>query len=427
VLIATDCLSEGVNLQDAFSAVVHYDLAWNPTRHEQREGRVDRFGQTSDIVRAVTVYGQDNHVDQIVLDVLLRKHEAIRKATGVSVPVPASSDTVLDAVLEQVLLNPDTPSTQLTLDLTEPLNEQWASAAEREKTNRTRYAQRTIHPDEVARELAEIRDGLGTGTDIATFTRYALTGLGAQVRDQANGTFSTDLAELPLALRETLRWLRPAGARGDQLRFHPDLPAPRGDAVLARTDSHVEALARFVLDGALDDALPEALRPARRCGVTRTSAVRARTTLLLVRCRFHLNLPTRGGDIQALVAEEARGMAFTGPPGNPAWLADEDVRTLIEASAEGNIPPDQARGFATSAVQALDELTPALDKHAHDRAAHLREAHRRVRSAYKPGGRGLTVTAQTPVDILGVYVYLPLAAASATGLPEPRRSSDGVR
>ena len=45
VLVATDCLSEGVNLQEHFQAVVHYDLAWNPTRHEQREGRVDRFGQ----------------------------------------------------------------------------------------------------------------------------------------------------------------------------------------------------------------------------------------------------------------------------------------------------------------------------------------------------------------------------------------------
>jgi SNF2 family DNA or RNA helicase len=47
VLVATDCLSEGINLQDYFDAVVHYDLSWNPTRHEQREGRVDRFGQTS--------------------------------------------------------------------------------------------------------------------------------------------------------------------------------------------------------------------------------------------------------------------------------------------------------------------------------------------------------------------------------------------
>ncbi|WP_028649417.1 C-terminal helicase domain-containing protein [Nocardiopsis sp. CNT312] len=45
VLVATDCLSEGVNLQHYFDAVVRYDLAWNPTRHDQREGRVDRYGQ----------------------------------------------------------------------------------------------------------------------------------------------------------------------------------------------------------------------------------------------------------------------------------------------------------------------------------------------------------------------------------------------
>ena len=47
VMVATDCLSEGINLQEHFDAVVHYDLSWNPTRHEQREGRVDRFGQSS--------------------------------------------------------------------------------------------------------------------------------------------------------------------------------------------------------------------------------------------------------------------------------------------------------------------------------------------------------------------------------------------
>ncbi|MBV6646978.1 MAG: DEAD/DEAH box helicase, partial [Cyclobacteriaceae bacterium] len=45
VLVATDCMSEGINLQELFTAVIHYDLPWNPNRLEQREGRVDRFGQ----------------------------------------------------------------------------------------------------------------------------------------------------------------------------------------------------------------------------------------------------------------------------------------------------------------------------------------------------------------------------------------------
>jgi superfamily II DNA/RNA helicase len=67
ILVATDCLSEGINLQESFDAVVHYDLSWNPTRHQQREGRVDRFGQRSPEVRSVLMYGANNPVDGAVL------------------------------------------------------------------------------------------------------------------------------------------------------------------------------------------------------------------------------------------------------------------------------------------------------------------------------------------------------------------------
>ena len=81
------CLSEGVNLQEHFDAVVHYDLSWNPTRHEQREGRVDRFGQKSGIVRATLLYGANNPVDGAVLEVILRKADKIREELGVPVPL----------------------------------------------------------------------------------------------------------------------------------------------------------------------------------------------------------------------------------------------------------------------------------------------------------------------------------------------------
>ncbi len=208
VLIATDCLSEGVNLQEWFQAVVHYDLAWNPTRHEQREGRVDRFGQRFPTVRAATVYGTDNGIDGIVLDVLLRKHEQIRRALGISVPVPDRSDDVVQAILEGLLLR-DSPGEQLPLafewDTTkrDSLHSDWDSAAARERRSITKYAHAGIQPDEVARELAEVRASLGTPREVAAFTEEALRSLRADVTISLNA-LRVATAALPAGLRDRL-------------------------------------------------------------------------------------------------------------------------------------------------------------------------------------------------------------------------------
>ncbi len=53
VLIATDLLSEGLNLQDA-GRVIHYDLPWSPARLAQRVGRIDRAGSAHERIETVT-------------------------------------------------------------------------------------------------------------------------------------------------------------------------------------------------------------------------------------------------------------------------------------------------------------------------------------------------------------------------------------
>ena len=125
VLVCTDCLSEGINLQEYFSAVVHYDLSWNPTRHEQREGRVDRYGQPEKQVRALTYYGSDNPIDGIVLDVLIRKHRTIRSSLGISVPVPIDADQVIEAIFEGLLLRENTGHGQSAQMLLPGLEDIW--------------------------------------------------------------------------------------------------------------------------------------------------------------------------------------------------------------------------------------------------------------------------------------------------------------
>lgn len=55
ILIATDCISEGQNLQDC-DFLVNYDIHWNPVRIIQRFGRVDRIGSTNDVIQLVNFW-----------------------------------------------------------------------------------------------------------------------------------------------------------------------------------------------------------------------------------------------------------------------------------------------------------------------------------------------------------------------------------
>ena len=51
ILLATDAASEGLDLQNHCSKLIHYEIPWNPNRMEQRNGRIDRHGQKADYVR----------------------------------------------------------------------------------------------------------------------------------------------------------------------------------------------------------------------------------------------------------------------------------------------------------------------------------------------------------------------------------------
>jgi superfamily II DNA or RNA helicase len=90
VLIATDVLSEGLNLQDA-NVVVNYEIAWNPVTLMQRIGRVDRLGSAHASVR---VY---NFIPERGLDRLLRLLERVETKLATIERLVGSDAPVLDA------------------------------------------------------------------------------------------------------------------------------------------------------------------------------------------------------------------------------------------------------------------------------------------------------------------------------------------
>jgi len=77
LLLATDAASEGLNLQRCCRRVIHVELPWNPNRMEQRNGRVDRYGQMRNPIIRYLFY--PDSPEEAVLDQLVRKVEQMAK------------------------------------------------------------------------------------------------------------------------------------------------------------------------------------------------------------------------------------------------------------------------------------------------------------------------------------------------------------
>lgn len=96
ILLATDAAAEGLNLQETARYLLHYDIPWNPSRLEQRNGRLDRHGQARDVV--IFHFASDQDDDLSFLTRVVRKVETIREDLG-------SVGEVLDAALRRRLVD----------------------------------------------------------------------------------------------------------------------------------------------------------------------------------------------------------------------------------------------------------------------------------------------------------------------------------
>ena len=81
ILIATDCLSEGQNLQDA-DMQVNFDIHWNPVRLIQRFGRIDRIGSPNDVVRCVNFWPARSFEDYLHLEERIMNRMTIMNLAG---------------------------------------------------------------------------------------------------------------------------------------------------------------------------------------------------------------------------------------------------------------------------------------------------------------------------------------------------------
>ncbi|HXN09208.1 MAG TPA: hypothetical protein VN860_06065, partial [Candidatus Acidoferrales bacterium] len=367
--------------------------------------------QSSKTVRALMVYGEDNPVDGAVLRVILRKAEKIRKELGVAVPVPTDNNKIVEAIMKAVLFQAggrQSPSSQMRLDLGEAeaeVDDAWKVAGARTKQTRTLFAQRRLKPADVLPEWHKATEVLGGEGDVQRFVRASAQRLGAPL-EASKGHFRFPIEHLPAPLQERLEAV--GIVKPPRISF--TLQRPPGVEYVTRAHPLVATIADYVAEQALDIDEPDL---AARCGATFTNAVSTRTTVLLLRLRYQLGIELRSATgqyepLSPLLAEECLGVAFEGAS-QPHVLESTDALAFLSLTADRNMEPGQKTKLVGEALAALSTLTGALETIATQRASQLLADHRRVREASDAKGLRYSVTPALPVDVIGLYVLMPVA------------------
>ena len=400
ILVATDCLSEGINLQQLFDSVVHYDLCWNPTRHQQREGRVDRFGQPAHLVRSIMMFSPDSAIDGAVLDVILRKAEDIRKATGVTVPLPDDRGPVTDALMASMMLRRGGRK-QMALDLR--LNDgaiametRWRDVSEKEKRSRTRFAQNAMKPQEVTPEWRKASALLGSPEAARTFIERAMATFGIPLEPRRS-TLVAHVQALEPGLKDRLALRGLSGS----VRLAATVLAPAGTELISRTHPLTVALADALVEASLEPKTLSGLGIGR-VGAWPTSAVDCVTRLALLRIRYKLTVHARRARL--LLAEEAALIALQGEQVNATGAV---ARALLDAPAAGDLAPSARNRFIAQAQGDLpDMMAGSIAAFVDARAEELEDDHARLRAAARSAPR-VTVEGVQPPDVIGLFVLLP--------------------
>ena len=389
ILVATDCVSEGVNLQKGFSAVLHYDLPWNPNRLEQREGRVDRYGQPKKEVVAVRYRGINNPVDQKVVEVLLKKADLIRKELGIYVPVPEEDLHVVEQMTRELF----GAQRQALFDNSELFDAEqedlWSVDRHRERITRTRFAQRALKPQQVLEAIEETENVLGGPEEVEDFVLLALAELGFSVSKEGGEywTLRSAPARLPDALQAHLLDSDGEPKLG---RFGFFDPVPAGVTFLDRNHPLVGALARHFLEGGL----------RRRFGrwAAWSGNVERATYVYLLRPRYRI----RRSDAEVL-GEEVVPIGIR----DGRLLDSQEARALLAADPSGNVPRVAAQQLLELALGRFDEKEADVAEFLRQRAKAIEERHRKVLKAARKRTRGLAVVPILPADLLGVAVIRP--------------------
>jgi hypothetical protein len=223
--------------------------------------------------------------------------------------------------------------------------------------------------------------------------------LDAPLETNSNGVARAHLAALPSSVSERL------AARGleGSIRIVFQEPGAPGAEVVVRSHPLPSVLAESLMEGALNPS-SSTMPPLGRIGAWPTTAVKAVTSVALLRLRYKITV--HGRRERLLLVEEAGAVAFQGRMDAP-HAAGEEVRQLLEAPSSGDLAEVARARLLSQARQNIEAaLSGAIAEYAKQRAQLLNTDHGRVRAAGINVPR-VSVEAVIPADIVGLFVLIP--------------------
>ncbi len=197
VCVGTDCISEGLDLQRGCAELIHVELPWNPNRLEQRNGRLDRYGQPEARVGILTLVREDQ-LDIAILKVLVEKAGRIREQHGFC-PIMFSSARELKRLIREFGATPEAylPGFELHDALPGVMHDGDVASTERERITRIQdesfYGHEQVRLPQVEQALQQTYRTVGAPAEIQAFVLSALEQFRASALQQADGTWKVSL------------------------------------------------------------------------------------------------------------------------------------------------------------------------------------------------------------------------------------------
>ncbi|MBW4595308.1 MAG: DISARM system SNF2-like helicase DrmD [Brasilonema angustatum HA4187-MV1] len=204
ILIATDAAREGVNLQNNCADLFHFDVPWNPSRMEQRNGRIDRKLQRSPIVRCY-YFVLPQRAEDRVLDVLMKKTATIQRELGSLSPVVEKN---LSRLLEGGIRHEQANGLTASIEKADQLDTRFEANA---KVISQEMEEIRLHREQLVNQIGQLQEMLKTSRDWLGFDdRHFRDAISASLEICGANSLRPINAERAVHDPTTARWVLPA-------------------------------------------------------------------------------------------------------------------------------------------------------------------------------------------------------------------------